>query len=517
MKKLIYFLSILLILFVTACSNGSSDSSDPYTFEFASAFMSDAIKKCHPKMKEVWPGDVVLKEENFNLILVDAKSNPNNTNICLITQEGVTAITDKDKTPEIINALESIQGANFYKVTYNGKNAMMIDMTFTEQEIAMRKQVGMPTSPEALCCDRLDLFYHESFHEYVQGLATPVWGNPESKDRDQLWPIDFTPRTYRVLCNLALLEAWDNPAKKDECYARAKYWLNRYVDEYQNEARTIKITDISEGTANYFGKNVVQSVYPNFEKFERPEGLLLASKIDGESYSLGSLAICLLNRDGKLNEAVTVFKGDSYTPVNLLLKDVTAKQDYNGDIVEEATIAKIHQAQDEVYKPEGDRAERIAAIIKDYKEGGKTYLVADTETATSDSYSLTELPGFNCYLNLGFSTSYVEVNDITALQTGIMIPAVSTTAYDYYLLPVDSVTFENEAAYDKKIEINKIEASEAKTGKITSITRITDVDVTIKDNVKTKTCYKVSCTPKGASSPNIFYIIPAENKSLSNQ
>lgn len=516
MKKLIYILSVFLMLFVTACSNGSSDSSDQvYNFDFASKFMYDGLKKCHPKMKEIWPGDVVLKEENFNMILVDAKANPNNTHICLITPAGITPITEK--TQEITNALESIQGANFYKITYDGKNAMMIDMTFTDQEIAMRKQVGMPTSPEALCCDRLDLFYHESFHEYVQEIANPKWGNPDSKDREQEWPIEFKPRTYRVLCNLALLEAWDNKAKKDEFYSRAKYWLERYESECGTEATAIKVTDISEGTANYFGKNVVQAVFPDFEQFERPSGLQLASKVDGESYSLGSLSICLLKRDGKLNDAIAKFKEDYSTPVKLLLEGVTAPQGYNGDKEEETTIKNIKDAQDQVYKPEGDRAERIAAIIKDYKEGGKTYLVADSETATSDSYSLRDLSGFNCYLNLSLSTPYVDVNDITALQTNFVITDVSTNPYQYFILPVESVTFADEAAYSNPITINGNAGSEKTTGKITAITKLSKVDVTIKDNVKTKTCYKVSYTPDGASSANVFYIIPAEKQSLSNQ
>ena len=509
MKKLIYILAGFLIISITACSNGSSDSSEPeYTFEFAADFMHQAVKKCHPKMKEVWPGDDVLKEENFNLILVDAKTNPNNMNICLITPNEKTKITDKT---ELELALENIQGANFYPVQYNGKKSMMIDMTFTEEEIAMRKQFGLPTSPEARCYERLDLFYHESFHEYVQELATPKWGSPDSKDRDQLWPIDFKPRTYRVLCNLALLEAWDNQNRKNELYSRAKYWLNRYVSEYQKEASTIKITDISEGTANYFGKNVVHSVYSNYEAFERPDGLMLATKIDGESYNLGSLSICLLKRDGKLNDAVKSFTKDGDTPVNLLLKDVIETQAYDGNTAEKATIDKITNAQKSAFSPDGERADKINKIIKDYKDGGKTYLLAESDTSSSDSYSLKELSGFICFLDLILSTEYVDVNGITALQTEFKIPS-DNNAVSYYLLPVDSVTFTDEGSYDKSITINTDTVSGVIKGKITSISPITDVDVTIKEPAKTKTCYKVSYKPDGVSKANTFYIIPKKTQ-----
>ncbi|EID85507.1 hypothetical protein MSI_9380 [Treponema sp. JC4] len=510
MKKLIYILAGLLMLSVCSCSNGSSDSSggEPeYTFEYASNFMYEAIQKCHGKMKVVWPGDDVLTEDNFNMILVDAKMNPTKTNICLITPSGITKITEK--TPEILDALEVIQSTNFSKVIYNGKKAMMIDMSFSPEEIKMMETFGMPTSPKARCCDRLDLFYHESFHEYVQDLASPTWGSAASKDRDQLWPIDFTPRTYRVLCYLALRDAWNNPSGKDQYYSRAKYWLNRYNDEFDEESKTIKITDISEGTANYFGKNVVYSLYNDYERFENLDGLMLATKIDGESYSLGSLAICLLERDGKLQDAVTAFKGDKFTPVTLLLNDVEATAGYDGDTVEKATIEKINDAQNTIFKPDGEIAAEIEKIIATFKDGGKTYLVADSDYSSSNSYKLKDLAGFNCFLNLALSTKYVEVNDITGLQTSFKIPSTVTDAYDYYVLPVKEVTFEEKTG-SQTITINGTVVS-ATPGTITEITHMEGVDVSIKDAAKTKTCYKASYTVEGGTAENVFYIIPKDS------
>lgn len=42
------------------------------------------------------------------------------------------------------------------------------------------------------------------------------------------------------------------------------------------------MNDINEGTANYFGKAVVNSVYPEWDEFEKIIGMYLASDLDGK-------------------------------------------------------------------------------------------------------------------------------------------------------------------------------------------------------------------------------------------
>ena len=167
--------------------------------------------------------------------------------------------------------------------------------------------------PQAIALDHIDTFYHESFHFYIQGKD---WGNPESKDRDQVYPIDFKPRTYRVLANLMLIRAFDNfnnKALRDEYYGRAKYWHEKYNSEFGDEFKRISLNDINEGTANFFGKAVIHSIFSNWQPFERLANEALATTIDGESYSLGAVAIALLQKEANFfSEGNSPIAGDSF-------------------------------------------------------------------------------------------------------------------------------------------------------------------------------------------------------------
>ena len=61
---------------------------------------------------------------------------------------------------------------------------------------------------------------------------------------------------------LSLVNALNDNSQKAASYSRAKYWLNKFNTEFANEVKRVKYTDIHEGTAEYFGRTIVNKLYP---------------------------------------------------------------------------------------------------------------------------------------------------------------------------------------------------------------------------------------------------------------
>ena len=74
--------AVVIALFFAACSNSSSGGYVPIVppggnlpklagedFDSQAQFAFECVKLMHPKMKEAWPGDSVLSEDKFNLMM----------------------------------------------------------------------------------------------------------------------------------------------------------------------------------------------------------------------------------------------------------------------------------------------------------------------------------------------------------------------------------------------------------------------------------------------------------------
>ena len=144
--------------------------------------------------------------------------------------------------------------------------------------------MGKAFNPTMYTCDLLTLFYHESFHRYVQD-GKNRWTNPKntSGQAPQVFPVDYNSRVYRKLIVLSLVNVLYDANRKTESYSRAKYWLNKFNTEYASELERAKFTDIHEGTAEYFGRNVVHSVYHQYPVIQDYDGTNLASPLRTEA------------------------------------------------------------------------------------------------------------------------------------------------------------------------------------------------------------------------------------------
>lgn len=509
-----------------------------YDFDSVAEFLYQGIKLCHPKMKEVWPGDSKLSEDNFNLILVEIPENPEAFNF--EDKEAVKNlrfyfINDKEKSaitnlPDKYTQLPmGVMSSGFLQVPYNGKNACAI--AFFPLSVAKKMPEFANSQPEGIARDYLDTFYHESFHSYVQGRD---WGSADSKDRDQLYPIDFTPRTYRILSNLNLIQAYknfDDSGKRAEYYSRAKFWLEKYKADYSAEAAQIKINDINEGTANYFGKAVCGSIFPNTELFENVDSdSRLSSTIDGESYSLGSISINLIRKEGKLSDAVAAFKQDSSTPIEFLLQDVSAPAGYS-ESSEAELKNRINTAQEKELGANSERGKKLQKLADDFLAGGKIYLV-DYNSFSSSSISCVyntsiagfeNLAGINAYLLLTIESVRTTVSGVNCLLQNFKLPGnndqMIPTGFAYYMLPLAAVDFTEDAEQpsetgalsigigEKRINGSPESAenlTEVKKGKISSITQLSEEGsgtIILKDYGKNAAVFK------GKDSKNNTYYI----------
>ena len=499
-------------------------------FDSQAQFAFECVKLMHPKMKEAWPSDSVLSEDKFNLMMVRfTKEDLSDFRMILVNAQAKNEIPNApqvlNNNPDVKKAVEEMMSKGYEKGEYDGKPVTYVsycDPSPKERE----KYKRYLNNPQAIALDHLDTFYHESFHFYIQGKD---WGSPDGKDRDQVYPIDFMPRTCRVLANLMLIRAFDNfnnKALRDEYYGRAKYWNEKYNSEFGDEFKRISLNDINEGTANFFGKAVIHSVYSDWQPFERLANEALATTLDGESYSLGAVAIALLQKEGRLSESVAKFKDNKNTydsrscaPVSWLLKDTAVPASYD-ESKDSADKAKINEWQIKILGDESEYGKKLKAAIDTYKQGNKIYVIdASSGSEQSGSYKMTDpaLEGMTCSLELQFETTRTSISGLDCFDQKFKLPDDSNLdGMERYMIPVGSVAFVEDSPqpatapqFGRGTRVDssgqadgpKEWLTDVKVGKITAITPLPGNDVQFKDAAKEKEVYKGTDT-----AGNVYYI-----------
>ena len=383
-------------------------------FESIVEWMTQAVKYCHPYISKYWNEEA--NPANFNLLLV----NGDRTKLYMINAEGKTEVPEKDWDDVLRDGMAQVETAGYFFLPFKNKHCclqivsqeMIKDMN--EKSMMM---TGKPLSMKQFCYEQLHTFYHESFHEYVQKLNE--WKkDSEDSSRDQVYPILYEPRIYRKMALLALLKAWENPAEQAAQYARAKYWLQKYEKECADEALSIKETDVDESTAEYFCRSIIHSVFKDYDVLYGITGKELSSGVSNESYQQ-SIAMHLIFRDGRLNEAMPLLKKHELTPINILLKNVTVPANYD-ESQDAADIKMIRAALDEQYTEANPYMAPLIKLVNLHKQGKAVYVVTRRPggafySSSSGTYTLTDLPGFVCEVNFAASFPDVEFRENTML------------------------------------------------------------------------------------------------------
>jgi hypothetical protein len=257
----------------------------------------------------------------------------------------------------------------------------------------------------------------------------------------------------------------------------------------------------------------------------------LASDLDGECYSLGSVSLALIRKEGgsKLSECVTKFKANknerdsvAVTPVELLLKDVTKSEPYDEN-QDSATIADINYWQRMIFGELSENGQRIEAAIKYYKASHKTYILDyDDSPGMMGTFKMNEsvhpdLEGMTCYLNMVTDGKRSKLEGVTCLEGKFKLPKDNNLdGMPRYLLPVKSVTFVEDADQPDPAPkfgrgTEKDPGGEAigpkewmtgvKVGKITAITPESGYSIELKEYSASAEVYRGT-----DSSGNVYYI-----------
>ena len=425
MEKLQYFLVAICCSLLVACNPVEEPKPDTKPeegslpevkrdFDVLINWFEVAVKKTHPNIQKAWNTDA--NPDDFNLLLV----NDDRSRICAITPDGKQEWKKSDWPEEIRLQVEQM---NSFACTYaNNKSYTLIWCNYEDfDRIAdSMKPFGVTMNNKDMAFHWLELFYHESFHEFVQRSDKGWKKTTEAYNRDQSYPIDYSPRIYRKLALIALKNAWKNESGKADSYARAKYWTDKYEKTYPNEAIGIKSTDIDEATAEFFARNVVNMAFPDsYTLIYDIDTYNLGRGLDAESY-MSSIAIQLLRREGRMDEAISTFKAQNLTPVNCLLKDIPVPANYDESQDAQDSI-RIRRATEQTIGDENPIVKPVAEIMKSHKEGKNIYLgmmeVNGSYTSSQGSYTLSEITGFYCFVNFQISSDFYEIKGQTIMYS----------------------------------------------------------------------------------------------------
>ncbi len=188
-------------------------------------------------------------------------------------------------------------------------------------------------------------FPHHNFmlgiHEGFHFIGQDNWVRP-GNIRGTHYPLDYRPRYLRRMLFDKMLSAFESG--KEENIAQAKYWYQKWSDEYPEEAK--KTLDRIEGVAEYITlmaqalldtKKGCRATDPEIKRQllgHLPQYRKYVSELkldhDAESYALGSLASLLLRFTQESSHwQKEIIRGK--TPLEILFEDYSPLQNIDDD------------------------------------------------------------------------------------------------------------------------------------------------------------------------------------------
>lgn len=442
MTKLKQFISSMLVIAITAATLAGCTSSEIFTIEngpseggvivrqdssgdeptmlkgLTDEELNDAAKTYQSylnnianRFSEIWPG---AKAENYHVIIT-------NGNICYYVSNETYKEIDARHDSNLKSSFELLQYAvglyqpvTYQKENITAMNLMKMDELCTEDDLLRNFTILM----------------HESFHLHSQagwqGVNVSAVENGQSNMRASAYPLDDRPRILRAMQYECLYRALNETSGTEEarCLESAKYWYERWKNEYPEEYLSIKDTDLAEGTAEYFGNEIKRVLQNGNATLTTPEEFAAeCQSADAESYALGDVAIQLLKKRGdfKTND----FEKDGSTPIEVLMSDMESSkaESTNPELVSIIT-KNIEKTNSQVSKCFSDY---ISADLK----GEMTYIGIDSESLTGimseGIYYLSEIKKTG-WQNAFISNLSMQVNGKNVLEYGdsILIPVVES-------------------------------------------------------------------------------------------
>ncbi|ACQ97965.1 hypothetical protein M218_04780 [Burkholderia pseudomallei MSHR338] len=275
------------------------------------------------------------------------------------------------------------------------------------------------------------LVVHEAFHKYVQTPhGWPDRGSDAGLARSTLLPAVPEPRLIRKQLIRTLKNAWLEPDNRQVLLRQARYLLDKYSSDHSDEARQIRTTDITEGTAEFAGvlfaakalngwDMPTQVARQQISKYYISAWLDKAVTIDMESYAIGLYAGLILN---ETRETGWQHLAEGAPLVELLLQDVEPAA-----AIPPASQADVKSVKEAIAELNGRFLKRAESLGEEWRSGGKfialgSRLFPKDEARGFEMFARTATTPPGMELGLGFS-SRIKWREWEGIITGDVILA----------------------------------------------------------------------------------------------
>ncbi|MEG1288591.1 MAG: hypothetical protein RSD29_04520 [Bacilli bacterium] len=278
----------------------------------------EMFKKHGPISSEVWQ-EYDLSDK---IIIIGERDNKTDD---LIRGWSLTTTDKKELTKDEINKIEFPSSGGYNKVNFENKDG--ITLSINEKIVPIFSLMDFNYIYEVAV--------HEMYHFYFDDMTKydEISKNSNgNSDRYTAFPKDTMPRVYRKMIYDNIVLAYENPLDQDLYLGKAKYWNEKWQNEYPQEYNQSKIVDIAEGKARYIEylmcidyKDILIEEKTEAIKSIFNKNLDVLDGIDSESYELGFASGVVLDRIN--SNWKKEIDENPQRPVELLLKDVQVVKD----------------------------------------------------------------------------------------------------------------------------------------------------------------------------------------------
>lgn len=251
----------------------------------------ELLKENGKASEKIWP-EYDLSQ---NAIIVCQRDDVTNK---IIRAWELTTSNKRNLTNEELSGMEIPAAGGYSSIEFEGKKSIIIAVSKDTSETL--KRVAITNFVYEIGVHEMVHFHYESFFKLTKlAMEQKFHGG-----RGTAFPKAAEPRVYRKMLYDNLVAAFENPEDEKLYLGRAKYWNEKWKNEYPDEYYQIKVTDIMEGKARYIQYMLCMPnhmddmerkvwIADHFDKSKEP-----SDSMDTESYKLGFAAGVLLDRQG---------------------------------------------------------------------------------------------------------------------------------------------------------------------------------------------------------------------------
>lgn len=327
----------------TATSTASASTTFGMAQDEAIAVIAERVAAHWPHMSTLWPG-VDYTTHDVIMFAVDDQGEATRAWLINTTEHRELTAEEYASVPVPPYFLSTeFEGRPSISVVLDLNNPLATppsaEDSFAHPEVA--------PDPHAGAGFMYQLTTHELVHFYYQDEAL----QSAEGNRDTPYPVDVEPRIVRNMLHYRLNRAFADAANRQDHLGRAKFWQDKWVTAYAQDAEAIRTYDIREGVARYLERagDYVDPAQSGDELVSAQTAGLeyqYDTSVDGESYSLGFVSGLLL--DETLPGWKDSFYASGKTLVETLLESVTAVEDQEDAVLRERLTTLITEHNESV-------------------------------------------------------------------------------------------------------------------------------------------------------------------------